>query len=475
VGTISNYSVKIFLLKGLVSLLLIVAAGIVIRTKDSELRTQYTTKGLKKISGILFLFIGYLALTLTYSSNPAYGFQKILNFIISIVPSILVFYYLISTLTERRIKLFIYSLGIISVITVSYILIDYPFDQSTIYHYKPGRWSHVIYGRMISSFAVVLLLYIMWKVGRGELGEARLLPKNLATDIQVRDTPRQGRRWQIIFLIFITSIAIYGTYLSAFRAGLVGVVLVGGGLLVISSWFLVCSAWSVSLPAGRQVRSSFLRNLFTGKRVHSALTKNEALSTKEQILDHGQANPVFGVLSTLLVIITLSALLIFLVPKPDIINYRFDNLTAFDDLQFKGDPAIHSRLDAWELSCEMIKEHPLLGTGLGAFNGYNNIEWTRVIKYSHNIILEMTAEGGVVGLLVLCSLFVVIFKSSYRFSKCHPEPALPAGRLVSGSAIVVLTFFLFSLFLALFSKEFSNQSLLWIGLAFVGNNIKQPK
>jgi hypothetical protein len=54
-----------------------------------------------------------------------------------------------------------------------------------------------------------------------------------------------------------------------------------------------------------------------------------------------------------------------------------------------------------------------------------------------------------------------MFKSSYRFSKCHPE-------LVSGSAILLLTFFLFALWLSMLSKDFTNQSLLWIGLAFYG-------
>ncbi|MCZ6702696.1 MAG: O-antigen ligase family protein, partial [Ignavibacteria bacterium] len=317
---------------------------------------QKLKNGLKNISGILVLFVGYLALTLIYSSNPVYGFQKILNFIISVVPSVIVFYYLISTLTERRIKLFIYSLGIISVLTVSYILIYYPFEQSTIYHYEPGRWSHVIYGRMISSIAVVLLLYLIWMVDRGKTKEERL---------------------RVLLLMFITSMAVYGTFLSAFRAGFVGLMLVGGGLLVISAWFVV--------------RSSLLKNLFADKRIHSSLTKDQALSTKEQITDYRQTGHVSGILSTLLVVTILSALLIFLIPRPDIINFRFDNMAAIDALNFKGDPAIHSRLDSWELSWEMIKEHPLLGTGLGGFNGYNNIEWTKVIKYSHNIILEMTA------------------------------------------------------------------------------------
>jgi len=271
---------------------------------------------------------------------------------------------------------------------------------------------------------------------------ARLFPKNLATVIQVRDTPRQGSRWQIIFLIFVTSMAVYGTYLSALRAAFVGLMLVGGGLLVINAWF-------VCLPAGRQVRSSMLKNLFTGKRI-SVSTKNQALSTKGLNNTYKHKSPASGVLSTLLIITILSTLLIFLVPKPDIINFRFDNMTAIDDLQFKGDPAIHSRLDSWELSWEMIKEYPLLGTGLGGFKGYNNIEWTKVIKYPHNIILEMTAEGGVIGLLILILLIYIIL---LRVWKIYPG---------------IILFFLFALWLAMFSKEFSNQSLLWIGLVFYG-------
>jgi hypothetical protein len=101
-----------------------------------------------------------MSITLTYSSNPAYGYQKILNFSISVVPSVFVFYYLLKTLSPLRTKVFIFSIILISIISVAYILVDYPFDQSTIYEYKAGRWSHVIYGRMVSSFAVVLILYL---------------------------------------------------------------------------------------------------------------------------------------------------------------------------------------------------------------------------------------------------------------------------------------------------------------------------
>jgi len=401
VGTISNYSGKIFLLKGLVSSLLIIAMIANFKMTNDKWQRMANNSGIKKLSVILFLFIGYLSLTLTYSSNPAYGFQKTLNFIISIVPSVIVFYYLISTFNELRLKLSLYSISAITIVSVIFIIINYPFEQSTIYHYKPGRWSHVIYGRMISSIAVVLLLYLMWVIEKGKAKEERR---------------------SVILLIIITSIAVYGTYLSALRAAFVGLMLVGGGLLLHSVWFLVRSAW-------------------LKQKDRYIITKNEKPAFRSGRLRTKKLSIAYSLLITII----LSALLIFLVPKPNIINYRFDNMTAIDDLHFKGDPAIHSRLDYWQLSQEIIKDNPVIGVGMGGFSSYHKVE-----VYPHNIILEFAVEGGVIGLLIFILLIYIILSRTW---KIYPNTIL---------------FFLFVLWLALFSKEFSNQSLLWIGLAFYG-------
>ncbi|MCH9030428.1 MAG: O-antigen ligase family protein [Bacteroidetes bacterium] len=154
----------------------------------------------------------------------------------------------------------------------------------------------------------------------------------------------------------------------------------------------------------------------------------------------------------------IAAILIFTIPTKEIITLRFDNMTAIDNLQFKGDPAIHSRLDSWELSCEIIKEHPFIGTGFGGFNSYNNIEWTKMIKYPHNIILELAVEGGVIGLLILILLIYFILS---RARKIYPG---------------IILFLLFAIWLALFSKDLSSQAVLWIGLAFYGvENDKRSK
>ena len=118
-------------------------------------------------------------------------------------------------------------------------------------------------------------------------------------------------------------------------------------------------------------------------------------------------------MSVLLVIIfTLSFIIVL--PKPAIIETRFDNLTQIEELKFGGDEPINTRIEALRISWELIKEHPVFGVGFGGYRSYNN--FSEVVRYPHDIFVEMAVEGGVVGLLVLCALFVVIFKSVYRYS-----------------------------------------------------------
>ena len=239
VGTISNYSATIFILKLVSSTLLFLLIIADIRINKMDIQNLLKENNPRKLVIILILFIGYLSFTLIYSDNPAYGAQKILNFLTSTIASIIAFYYFVLTNSKERFGVFIFSIVVITIISVTYIILDYPFEQSTIYEYKAGRWSHVIYGRMIGSFAVVLLLYMLSR----------------------KDIKR------VLFFSLITSIAVYGLYLSALRSAMLGIILFLASLFVVSSWF-------VSLPAGRQVRSFFKRKL-----VQTSSTKNEELRT----------------------------------------------------------------------------------------------------------------------------------------------------------------------------------------------------
>ncbi len=395
IGSISNYSANIFILKLVSTTLLLLLTFADIRINRIDIQKFLKENNPKKLIIILFLFIGYLSITLIYSHNTAYGAQKILNFLASTVPSIITFYYLIVTLTKERFKIFIFAIVIITIVTVTYILIDYPFDPSTNYEYRAGRWSHVIYGRIIGSIAVVLLLYMSSR----------------------RDL------LQILLYSVLSAIAIYGLYLSSLRAGMLGVIL----CIVLSIFFLVYE-------------------MITKREMRNARGKPTQMRGKQ----------LAGVLLT--IILTIS--FIHLIPNPGIIDTRFDNLTQIEDLKFGGDEPINSRIEELRISKDLFLTHPIFGIGFGGFRSYN--DFTEAVKYPHNLFVEMAVEGGVVGLGVLCIVLFVIFKSVYRFSKCHPE-------FISGSAFF---FLLFALFLAMFSKELSNQGLLWIFLALIPINQK---
>jgi len=153
-------------------------------------------------------------------------------------------------------------------------------------------------------------------------------------------------------------------------------------------------------------------------------------------------------LTGLLTVVIVTLTFIVLIPKPEIIETRFDNLTQIEDFKFGGDSPINTRIEALKISKELFLEHPVFGVGFGGFRGYS--DFTEAVRYPHNLFVGMGVEGGVVGLFVLCALCFVLIKYTYRYSS------------------YTLIFLLSSLFLALFSKDLSNQALLWIFLVFTG-------
>lgn len=144
---------------------------------------------------------------------------------------------------------------------------------------------------------------------------------------------------------------------------------------------------------------------------------------------------------------------------------RFENLFETEGLKFGGDPAIHTRIASYKIAWEMFSESPIIGKGLGSFNGYNNLEWTKIQKYPHNIILEILSEMGILGMLVFTMLFIVIVRSLLN---THYQPPTTCNSLHTSHFLLLLLFF--SLFMAFFSKDISTQNILWLFL--VVNGIK---
>ncbi len=402
ISGISNDSIISNAIKIVSSAILLVVFFIHSRLSDIQLFSPKTSKAFRQMGLLITIIILYLAITLIYSTNPAYGARKILNIIISDIPNIVVLFYLI---TYRQKEL--YAKHLILIITIGFIitliavLIFQPFNHSTIYQFEPQRWSHVFIGRMVSFLTLIVFMYLL----------------------------NQKESKRIIIYSIVFTAGFYITYLTGLRSALIGLTL----CIIVS----------------------FIWNLY----------KKNILTTH---------------LYSIILIFLLISLLVYIIPQGFTTSQRLNSLIKIEDLDFGNDAAILSRVESYKLSWQMFTESPLIGYGFGSFNGYNNIQWTTIQKYPHNIILEILSEMGIVGLLIFGIFFYQIVRSIYNLefiiynSKSNHQssfenPASSIQHPVSSIPLhfLLLTFF-FSLFLALFSKDISTQSFLWLFLIMPG-------
>lgn len=173
---------------------------------------------------------------------------------------------------------------------------------------------------------------------------------------------------------------------------------------------------------------------------------------------------------SMILIVAAMTVLIFITPQSFSTSLRISNLVKIEDLSFGGDAPILTRVESYKISWQMFTERPLIGYGFGSFNGYNGIQWLTIQKYPHNIILEILSELGLAGFVLFCFLAVYLIKKIIHLPRWDPpltinhQPPVPMGSTIP----FLLIAFLFSLFLAMFSKDISTQSFLWIFLTVYG-------
>ncbi len=126
------------------------------------------------------------------------------------------------------------------------------------------------------------------------------------------------------------------------------------------------------------------------------------------------------------------------------------SLSIFQTTQETGDT---SRLILWSEAIHAFSSnltHTLVGIGTG---GYAAIATTGAI-YPHNIVLEVGAELGVIGVLALAAFVLSVVVRLLRL--------LGQGGETAGWAGLVFTLFVFSLVNAQFSGDVSYNSSLWL-------------
>jgi len=94
----------------------------------------------------------------------------------------------------------------------------------------------------------------------------------------------------------------------------------------------------------------------------------------------------------------------------------------FDTIRDVHGDIAGQRLTIWEDSLNLVKDFPVIGSGFGTFVDlypkYRHFPGNLVVKHAHNDYLELLAQGGILGaLLVFWFLAVFFFKSVRTFLK----------------------------------------------------------
>ncbi|MDQ1729245.1 MAG: hypothetical protein QOD33_1370 [Pyrinomonadaceae bacterium] len=116
-----------------------------------------------------------------------------------------------------------------------------------------------------------------------------------------------------------------------------------------------------------------------------------------------------------------------------------------------ADDPTTGRAHFWGVTVDIIKNHPWVGTGLGAFGvvytGYDSRNGTYRLEQAHNDYLQVLSDGGIVGaalgLFFLVSLFRMGF--SRRDSRDDFRRGVATGALAGCFAVLVHSFFDFTL------------------------------
>ncbi len=125
--------------------------------------------------------------------------------------------------------------------------------------------------------------------------------------------------------------------------------------------------------------------------------------------------------------------------------------------------SVYQRITMWREAINDFKRNPILGVGEG-----NSV---RGVGFPHNILLEVAAELGIFGLLILISMFYLTIKKALVFIKKKEMPTLNTLMKLS------LTLFIYSITEAMFSGYITNQTKLFMSMGIIVSliRLKQEK
>lgn len=107
------------------------------------------------------------------------------------------------------------------------------------------------------------------------------------------------------------------------------------------------------------------------------------------------------------VVIFVSAVLIIMYAVPAV------NITVTRLLESNDDISnMNGRSEFWEVAFQMFRENPLMGTGLGSYSEYQNVNSTIFSYEAHNSYIQILGETGIIGASLLIGLLIAALNKS---------------------------------------------------------------
>ncbi|MDQ3746657.1 MAG: O-antigen ligase family protein, partial [Acidobacteriota bacterium] len=135
------------------------------------------------------------------------------------------------------------------------------------------------------------------------------------------------------------------------------------------------------------------------------------------------------------------------------------------------------RAHFWEGAIQIVKDHPLVGTGLGAFGAayprYDTANGTYRLEQAHNDYLQILTDGGVVGGVLGLLFIVVLVRVALRRMQSHDKfrRGVALGALAGCAGALVHSFFDFTLHTTANALMF----LVLAALATADSRVEQPE
>ena len=146
---------------------------------------------------------------------------------------------------------------------------------------------------------------------------------------------------------------------------------------------------------------------------------------------------------------------------------------AVDQLVQSGTPDV-GRATIWQGTLNAIRHHPVLGVGLGAlvtvFPTYETVPSLLRINYAHNDYLQILAEAGAAGGIIVVWFIAVVLFGVYRGIRSR-DPLRAAMAMASGAGIIAILI----QSVAETDLQIPSNALLFLVLAAVASRIQEPE